>query len=257
MTTFSNGCGLPSGLSADEVTPLLASNSNAIDGSANGDGSAITASASSTERRRNGIYQFLEAKTSAGRLYERAMIVLILANVFAFIIGSLFIEEYNDASWAQRRSEDALCNNLCDALWFGNYRDNRLQFLRLGATSILELVTIIVFTVEYTMRLYVCDLEDAKYQGWVGRLRYLPTFFSMIDLVSTVPFYVDAFILTKTDLASSAFLRMFRLFRMMRVEGRYDTAFFMVDDVFRAQKAILGTALFIGTTTWISVCKKE
>jgi hypothetical protein len=39
----------------------------------------------------------------------------------------------------------------------------------------------------------------------------------------------------------------------MRVEGRYDTALTMVDDVFRAQKSILGTALFVGATTWISV----
>jgi hypothetical protein len=46
---------------------------------------------------------------------------------------------------------------------------------------------------------------------------------------------------------------MFRLFRMMRVEGRYDTALTMFDDVFYNQKDILGTALFIGVTTWLTV----
>jgi hypothetical protein len=49
------------------------------------------------------------------------------------------------------------------------------------------------------------------------------------------------------------FLRMFRLFRMMRVEGRYDTALTMFDDVFYNQKDILGTALFVGITTWLTV----
>ncbi|KAG7358930.1 ion transport protein [Nitzschia inconspicua] len=241
MTTRSNDT---------ELTPLLSAG-DVTKGALNHDNTAL--SASSSESRRYAIYLFLEAKTPGGRLYETAIIILILVNVLAFIIGSLFVEEYNDASWAQRDSEDALCNNLCDALWFGNYRDNGLQILRLGATSILELVTIFVFTTEYVLRLYLCDLEDPKYRGWIGRLRYLPTFFSIVDLASTVPFYIDAFVFTKTDMASSAFLRMFRLFRMMRVEGRYETAFFMIDDVFRAQKAILGTALFIGGTTWISV----
>ena len=46
---------------------------------------------------------------------------------------------------------------------------------------------------------------------------------------------------------------MFRLFRMMRVEGRYDSAITMMDDALRAQAGILGTALFVGFTTWMTV----
>ena len=110
-------------------------------------------------------------------------------------------------------------------------KNSGLESLNVGATSILEIITIAVFSVEYILRLYTCDLEDSKYQGLLGRLRYIPTFFSMVDLVSTVPFYIDAFVLRDTDVAGSAFLRMFRLLRMMRVEGRYDTALTMVDDV--------------------------
>lgn len=222
-------------------TPLLRLN-NESSGIINGD-----------DHRRRAIYDFLEARTPSGRIYETFMFTLILLNVACFIVGSLFLEEYNDAPWAQRDDDTGICGTVCDALWFGNYRDNALHVLNIGATSVLELFTIGVFTVEYIFRLYTCDLEDIRFRGIVGRFRYIPTFFSMVDLVSTVPFYVDAFILTKTDLASSAFLRMFRLFRMMRVEGRYDSALTLVDDVYRAQKAILGTALFVGMTTWISV----
>mmetsp|Transcript_2717 Transcript_2717/g.5880 ORF Transcript_2717/g.5880 Transcript_2717/m.5880 type:complete len:1287 (+) Transcript_2717:156-4016(+) len=196
---------------------------------------------------RRQVYDFLEAKTNSGKLYEVFMISLILLNVFCFIVGSLFVEEYNP-------SENVIiCDDICDAIWFGNYRNNGLQFVGVGATSVLELFTIAVFTVEYILRLWTCDLESPTYSGWMGRLRYLPTFFSVVDLVSTVPFYIDAFILTKTDMASSAFLRMFRLFRMMRVEGRYDSALTLIGDVYNAQKAILGTAMFVGATTWVAV----
>ena len=217
-----------------ETTPLLA----------NGGGGAPPLSS------REKLYAFLEAKTIGGQRYETFVIVLIVVNVISFVVGSLFVEEYNKEPWAQR--DGGICNNLCDALWFGNYGDNSLERLNLGATSILELITIAVFSVEYILRLYTCDLESEKYKGVWGRFLYIPTFFSLVDLASTVPFYIDAFVLKDTDVAGSAFLRMFRLLRMMKVEGRYDTALTMVDDVYRAQKEILGTALFIGVTTWLT-----
>ena len=195
---------------ASETTPLM--------GGATA-GTAAAPAAATTQREQ--LYHFLEAKTPAGKRYELFMILLIIANVLAFILGSLFVQEYNSADWAKR--EGGICGNLCDTVWFGNYRDNGLQFLNIGSTSVMELVTVTVFTVEYALRLWICDLESPKYQGFTGRMRYVPTFFSLVDLASTVPFYIDAFVLRETDIAASAFLRMFRLLRMMRVEGRYDT----------------------------------
>jgi hypothetical protein len=201
--------------------------------------------------RRRQLFDFLEAKTSAGGKYEKFIIALILVNVVAFCASTLFVQDYNDADWADRTT--GLCQNICDALWFGNYRDNGLQVLDMGSTSVLEIFTVLVFSIEYLLRLYTADLESPLYAGARGRLRYIPTFFSVVDLASTLPFYVDAFFLRNTDLAASGFLRMFRLLRMMRVEGRYDTALTMLDDVYERQKGILLTALFVGLTTWITV----
>jgi hypothetical protein len=31
------------------------------------------------------------------------------------------------------------CGKVCDAIWFGNYPDNALAWLGIGATSIVEL----------------------------------------------------------------------------------------------------------------------
>ncbi len=221
---------------SSESTPLLSVGTN-------GTAAAPT--------RRERLFDFLEAKTPAGRVYEKFNMFLIAINVLAFILGSLFVEEYNDAPWAQRKG--GICNDTCDALWFGNYVDNGLQGLGLGSTSILEMFTVAVFSLDYILQLVTCDLQDPLYSGVMGRIRYLPTFFSLVDLASTLPFYVDAFLLRNQDIGATQFLRMFRLFRMMRVEGRYDTALTMFDDVFRAQKGILGTALFVGITTWVSV----
>ena len=238
-------------MASSEQTPLLGRSISGDDGTKSA--AAVSVQGEEIEDPRQSLFNFLEAKTPNGQVYEYFIMALIVINVLAFIIGTLFVEEYNDAPWAQREGEEGWCNNLCDAIWFGNYRDNGLARLNVGATSVLELVTIAVFTIEYILRLHTCDLESSQYQGFMGRVRYIPTFFSLVDLASTLPFYVDAFFLRDTDLAGSAFLRMFRLLRMMRVEGRYDTALTMVDDVWRAQQGILGTALFVGVTTWMSV----
>ena len=188
-----------------EDTPLIAESSTTP---------PPTSTCSTTSKQ--AVYEFLEAQTSGGRIYEAFMIGLIALNVLAFIVGSLFVKEYNpDFPYS--------CNSLCDALWFGNDSDNALSFLNIGATSVLEIGTVLVFSVEYGLRLWVCDLESDQYQGIVGRLSYIPTFFSLVDLASTLPFYIDSFVLRDQDIAASSFVRMFRLLRMMRVEGRYDT----------------------------------
>lgn len=154
---------------------------------------------------RNHVFAFLEAKTHGGSIYEGFTILLIVLNVLAFIIGSLFIEEYNnkdnDAVWASR--QDGICGNVCDGLFFGNYEDNMLGFLNLGSTSVLEILTVAVFSVDYLLRVYLADLENPKFSGLVGRLLYLPTFYSLVDLASTVPFYVDSFLLRNTNIAAS------------------------------------------------------
>jgi hypothetical protein len=240
----------PDPLSMTESTPLLGGASSNISSS------NVNVNVNvNVKSNREQLFSFLEAQTPGGKIYETFIISLILANVAAFIAGSLFVPEYNNSQqqnpWADR--DTGICGNTCDALLFGNFRDNGLQFLHIGSTSILEMVTVLIFTVEYVCRLYTADLEDAsRFGGFTGRLRYIPTFFSLVDLASTVPFYIDSFLLQQ-DLAASSFLRMFRLLRMMRVQGRYDTALTMVDDVFRRQRAILGTALFVGVTTWMTV----
>ena len=64
---------------------------------------------------------------------------------------------------------------------------------------ILETVIVIIFTVEYILRIIVAD----------NKLKYIFSFYGIIDLLAILPFYVTAGI----DLRA---LRMFRLFRILR-----------------------------------------
>lgn len=65
--------------------------------------------------------------------------------------------------------------------------------------NVLETVIVIIFTVEYILRIIVAD----------NKLKYIFSFYGLIDLLAILPFYITAGI----DLRA---LRMFRLFRILR-----------------------------------------
>ena len=197
---------------------------------------------------REEVHTFLAAKKNAGRLYSRFSVVLVLVNIVAFVLGSLYVPEYYDPTFVPFQ-----CGSTCDALWFGNDPSNDLAFLHLGATSVLEIFTVLLFTVELGARLWTADLEKDAYHGVMGRIRLLLTFDCLVDLASILPFYVDSFLLRETDMYASQALRMFRLFRMLRIDSRFDFALCLLDDVLIEQRALLGTAAFVGGTIWL-VC---
>ena len=199
----------------------------------------------SVNDNRTPLFMFLEAKTKAGAVYENFTILLIIFSVAAFITSSLFVPKYNHNPYAK------LCGKVCDGIFFGNERDNILKFLNIGATCVLELFVIAVFTIDYVLRFYTADMLNPKYKGVKGRVRYTFTFFSLVDLASTVPFYVDSFLIPNIDVPSLYFLRMFRLLGMKRSEGgRFDLALTLLNDVFVEQSGILGVAGFVGFTVW-------
>lgn len=58
----------------------------------------------------------------------------------------------------------------------------------------IDIFTTIVFTVEVTLRIWVANLVDDKYKGFWGRVRYCCSFYGLIDILSTYPFYLSFFV---------------------------------------------------------------
>ena len=86
--------------------------------------------------------------------------------------------------------------------------------------SLLETITVIIFTIEYLMRLTVAD----------RRVKFVFSFFGLIDLLAILPFYIASGV----DLRSVRIFRMFRLFRMLKILRfssalkRFRSAFYLV-----------------------------
>lgn len=106
----------------------------------------------------------------------------------------------------------------------------------LHVSSMVEAASVVVFTVEYLIRLWTADLAFPDRSGFAARIRHLVSFMAMIDLLAIVPFYLP--FLIPVDLR---ILRVFRLFRLARLLkfNRYTDAFSNVIKVVKSKSSIL------------------
>ncbi|HMS43435.1 MAG TPA: ion transporter [Pyrinomonadaceae bacterium] len=103
----------------------------------------------------------------------------------------------------------------------------------------LEVFSVVVFTLEYVLRLWIAPLEK-RFSGRFGRVRYAFTIFALIDLVAILPFYLP--LLFPMDLLVIRFLRVFRLFRLFKL-NRYARSLNTLDDIIRNKKEELFVTL--------------
>ncbi len=114
-----------------------------------------------------------------------------------------------------------------------------------------ELFCVVIFTVEYLMRLYSITESEKFKDPITGRIRYSLTAYALIDLLAILPFYISHFF---TD---GMFLRVLRLLRFIRLLKifRFLNSLTIIDDVIRAKKdeliisfIIILKVLFISST---------
>ncbi len=110
------------------------------------------------------------------------------------------------------------------------------------AFRIFEHITIVVFTVEYILRIWTADLlyPEAKHP----RLRYIRSFMAIADLLAILPFFIP---FISVDLRFLRMIRLLRLFRLLRVLklGRYFEALNIVVKVIKKSSAQLIISIIV------------
>lgn len=82
----------------------------------------------------------------------------------------------------------------------------------------IEVATMVLFTVEYALRVWSCT-EHVRFRGAVrGRLRFMVTPFAIIDLLAILPFYLA---MMPVDLRFLRLLRLLRLFRLAKLARHF------------------------------------
>jgi len=86
--------------------------------------------------------------------------------------------------------------------------------------KVVDYFTTFFFTIEVTLRIWAADQIGPQYKGFWGRIRYCFSFYGLIDILSTYPFYLH-FIFPLPYMALKA-LRIARLLRIFRYIKAFD-----------------------------------
>lgn len=101
----------------------------------------------------------------------------------------------------------------------------------------IDWFTTIFFTIEVTLRIWSADLQNERYKGFKGRLRYCFSFYGLIDILSTYPFYLH-FFMPMPYVA----LKVLRVFRLLRI-FRYMKSFQILGDAVKSKKQELTVSM--------------
>ena len=105
-----------------------------------------------------------------------------------------------------------------------------------------EIVSVIIFTIEYLLRVWTADLLYPQLSRGRARLKYICSFMAIIDLLSILPIYVP--LLIPLDLRVLRILRIGRLLRILKI-NRYTHALGTMARVFKEKAAQLISSMLV------------
>lgn len=111
-----------------------------------------------------------------------------------------------------------------------------------------ETVSVIVFTVEYLLRVWTANYLYERKKPLAARISYIFSVMALVDLFAVLPFYMP--FLFPIDLRVLRMLRLLRLFRLFKV-NRYTTALSSVGNVLKRKASQLISSLFVVTILMI------
>jgi voltage-gated potassium channel len=95
-----------------------------------------------------------------------------------------------------------------------------------------DLVSVIIFTIEYVLRVWSSNHEEKyKHSVW-GRLKYMVSAGALIDLVAILPFFLHIFFGLGIDFREIRMLRLTRVLRLFRLTA-YTQSAHMIANVFK------------------------
>ncbi len=104
-----------------------------------------------------------------------------------------------------------------------------------------EIVSVIIFSIEYAVRVWSCTEHNEFRKPISGRIHYIITPFAITDLLAILPFYLP--LLIPFDMRFLRALRLIRLFRIFKL-GRYTESLRTILKVMNAKKSELMTTAF-------------
>lgn len=174
------------------------------------------------------LHAFLSGKSSfAARAFEYGIATLIVLNILAVVLESIDEER-------SRR--------------VGHLPGDRM--LSESAYDGFELISIVVFTIEYVLRLMAAHKASDAVEGYSSQLGYMFSFFGLVDVMTIGPFYIQEILShvgVKFDAAPFRVFRVFRIFQLDRLCG----SFSVMAQALRACKDTLIAFGLVALIIWV------
>lgn len=110
-----------------------------------------------------------------------------------------------------------------------------------GVLQLFEIFFVIVFTIEYALRLWTAELVYPNLPAWKSRLKYAMTPMAIIDLLSVLPFYLPITGISVGALKSIRLLRVLRIFKI----NRYTSALTLIGRVLKTRATQLLSSILV------------
>lgn len=109
---------------------------------------------------------------------------------------------------------------------FGGLSSGTIQFL-----NAVNIFSLIFFTIEVLLRIWCAGDVDPRYKGWRGKLKYCTSFWGLIDIMATFPYYLT--LISPLPITVVNILRVLRIFRIFR----FTPSFKIIVDAFNSKKS--------------------
>jgi voltage-gated potassium channel len=147
------------------------------------------------------IFGVLEPMDKDSRIFDFFIITLIILNVIVFILETV-----------------PAINNMYGLIFYA-----------------FEVFSVVVFSIEYALRVWTCNINEKFQDPILGRARYILTPLALIDLMAILPFYLPLL------LPNLIFIRGFRVLRIFRILklNRYSESAMILGKVVRQKSGFL------------------
>ncbi|WP_321316186.1 ion transporter [Labilibaculum sp.] len=108
--------------------------------------------------------------------------------------------------------------------------------------EIFNIISIIIFSIEYLLRLYISDLTHPTNSKIKSVLKFIFSAYGIIDLLAIMPFYLP--MLIKIDLRFLRALRLTRILRVLKI-NRYNNSLNLIWSVIKEKKPELVVTAFV------------
>lgn len=123
-----------------------------------------------------------------------------------------------------------------------SYREIRVDYE--NYLEAFEIFSVIVFTVEYVLRLWTADIKYETGSSTSKRFGFAVSKYGIIDLVAILPFYLPFFF--TFDLRVLRILRLFRLLRIFKL-GRLSKSLKTISSILKETRSELLLTLFVAS----------